>query len=112
MGLPTDQWDYILLFTLQSKIPSTTALKWEEDLGSSRDIPKFEDFLKFLENRFRTLEMIEAPSKEKVFKKPSQKALHTKTNANGNNSILMEIRMGNQANQITNLNRNLPIFCK
>lgn len=61
-------------------------MKWEEELGSSREIPNFEEFLKFLENRFRTLEMIEVPMvpKEKETKK-QQKALYTKSN-NINNS--------------------------
>lgn len=77
LGLPVEHWDYILLFQLQTKIPSTTLVRWEEELGSSRDIPKFESFLSFLESRFRTLEMIEAPSKEI---KKSQKTLHTKNN--------------------------------
>lgn len=31
LGLPTDNWDYILLYNLQTKIPSTTFLKWEEE---------------------------------------------------------------------------------
>lgn len=62
LGLPTDTWDYILLFNLQSKIPSETSIKWEEHLGASRDIPNFSDFLKFLEDRFRTLENIRLKS--------------------------------------------------
>lgn len=78
LKLPTENWDYILLYNLQSKIPSSTFLKWEEELGSSREIPKFDQFLKFLENRFRTLEMIEIPFKEKDSRKP-QKTLHTKS---------------------------------
>lgn len=76
LGLPTESWGYILLYILQSKIPSVTFIKWGEYLGASRDIPKFETFIEFLESRFRTLEMVEGPSKD--VKKP-QKALHTQT---------------------------------
>lgn len=86
LGLPTEHWDYILLFILQNKIPSNTLLKWEEDLGSSTDIPKFQYFLKFLENRFRTLEMVEVSPKEKDYKRP-QKALHTKANIKETNKF-------------------------
>lgn len=86
LGIPTDKWDYLLLYNLQSKIPSATSVKWEEHLGASRDIPKCNDFLKFLEERFRTLEMIEVPLKEKDTKR-SQKALHTKSNSNGNQNF-------------------------
>lgn len=33
LKLPTETWDYILLYNLQSKIPSSTFFKWEEELG-------------------------------------------------------------------------------
>lgn len=85
LGIPTDKWDYLLLFNLQSKIPPATSVKWEEHLGASREIPNCKDFLKFLEERFRTLEMVEIPIKEKDSKR-SQKALHIKSNPNGNPS--------------------------
>lgn len=75
LGLPVKKWDYILLYVLQTKIPQSTYLKWEEELGASREIPKFDLFLDFLEKRYRTLEMVEVP--EKDVKKPT-KALHTK----------------------------------
>lgn len=30
LNLPTDSWDYILLYNLQSKIPHHTLLKWKK----------------------------------------------------------------------------------
>lgn len=85
LGLPVDKWDYVLLYNLQSKIPQTTNMKWEEELGASRDIPKFNKFLEFLESRFRTLEMIEIPPTES---KPHQKAFHTQSTANSSTSTV------------------------
>lgn len=63
LKLPVKQWDYILLCIMQQKIPMKTYREWEKRLGASRDIPKFEDFKIFLEETFRTLEMIEPSAK-------------------------------------------------
>lgn len=78
LKLPVKDWSYILLYVLQSKVPHTTYTKWEEELGSSRDIPKLEAFMEFLEKRYRTLEMLEVSDKDV---KKSIKVLHTKTPA-------------------------------
>lgn len=64
LNLPVKQWDYILLCIMQTKIPNKTYRDWERRLGASRDIPSFEDFKVFLEEAFRTLEMVETSCKE------------------------------------------------
>lgn len=92
LGLPVGEWDYILLYCLQSKIPSTTYLKWEEELGATSEIPKFDVFMTFLENRFRTLEMVEVPSKDI---KKVQKSLHTKVNHKAGDNQKSKTNAGN-----------------
>lgn len=80
LGLPVDNWGYILLYVLQTKIPNATYVKWGEELGASREIPELSKFLEFLEKRYRTLEMVQTSDKTDKEAKKSTKALHTKTN--------------------------------
>lgn len=51
--------DYQLIYHMSRKLPTETATSWEKKLGSSTDLPVFASFVSFLEDRYRTLEMIE-----------------------------------------------------
>ncbi|KAJ0172004.1 hypothetical protein K1T71_012767 [Dendrolimus kikuchii] len=56
LGLPTDEWDVLLIFTLSKKLDQRTLLKWEELRNSSPDeIPSLTLFNNFLTDRANVL---------------------------------------------------------
>lgn len=60
LELDCDNWGDILLFIIYSKLPLKTKEVWDEKQCDNDDLPKFETFLKFIEQRFRTLECLQA----------------------------------------------------
>lgn len=56
LGLPTEQWDVLIIFIVSSKLDSTTSRKWEEYKNSLSTLPTLEDFYSFLRNRADILE--------------------------------------------------------
>lgn len=48
----TDTWDSILVYILTKKMDADTHLHWEEELNASRNVPKIEKLLDFLEVRY------------------------------------------------------------
>ncbi|XP_022828982.1 uncharacterized protein LOC111358223 isoform X2 [Spodoptera litura] len=56
LGLPTDQWDVLLIFIVSAKLDSTTGIKWEEYKNSLSDLPTLDQFYSFLRNRADILE--------------------------------------------------------
>lgn len=87
MELQVSNWGDILLFLVHSKLPIRTKELWDEYLGKSEELPTFEDFMDFIETRFRTLEGVEATRQFSNFnshsiQKPNNSrrtALHTVT---------------------------------
>lgn len=59
LGLPTEHWGDLMVYLVHTKLPIRTKEIWDEKLGRSDQLPKYENFMTFLENRFRTLESIE-----------------------------------------------------
>lgn len=77
LEVPVDEWDLIIIYVIFQKLPPCTQQLWEERLGASKELPSFDEFSKFLETRFRTLEVVE---QQKPKSKPfSQKGPATKT---------------------------------
>ncbi|XP_061724166.1 uncharacterized protein LOC133530287 [Cydia pomonella] len=76
LGLPTNHWDAIINYSIVSKLDSSTHKEWEELISrdETNDLPSFEKLKSFLENRFRTLEMVEPASK--VYKPVKTKMFH------------------------------------
>lgn len=90
MGIDSDNWGEVLVFLLSSKLPQHTRVLWEEKIGESDELPRFETFMKFIETRFRTLEGIESTKSRpsEVNKKPAPQrktTLHTESNIQKNN---------------------------
>uniref|UniRef100_A0A2A4JL65 Uncharacterized protein n=1 Tax=Heliothis virescens TaxID=7102 RepID=A0A2A4JL65_HELVI len=56
LGLPTNQWDVLLIFIVSAKLDSTTSIKWEEYKNSLLDLPSLDQFYSFLRNRADILE--------------------------------------------------------
>lgn len=89
MGLNVDGWGDLLLFLTYSKLPMKTKEIWNEHHVKSDTLPDYKNFLDFLENRFRTLEIIEASRKNEI--SSNTKTFHKKittlqTNSQNNSS--------------------------
>lgn len=56
LGLPTKQWDVLLIFIVSARLDSTTSMKWEEYKNSLSDLPTMDKFYSFLRNRADILE--------------------------------------------------------
>lgn len=57
LGQPTDSWDSLIIFLVCSKLDFNSKREWESSIIGS-ELPKFEDFSKFLANRCQLLETI------------------------------------------------------
>lgn len=62
LGQPVDQWDTLIIFLARSKLDYQSQRAWEEEIRQ-QDLdymPTTEEFLKFLGERCRTLEMLDS----------------------------------------------------
>lgn len=64
LQISTDSWDPIIIFLVVQKLDSESHKDWEEyaHKDNSEELPTWSDFIKFLEAKFRTLELITASS--------------------------------------------------
>lgn len=65
LGLPTDQWDVLVIFMMSSKLDVTTNRKWEEHKGTLSDLPTLLEFNTFLRNRADVLETTQGTRSDK-----------------------------------------------
>ncbi|KAL0880858.1 hypothetical protein ABMA27_002041 [Loxostege sticticalis] len=69
-----ENWDILIIHLTVNKLDNESHKSWEEELSTIKidTLPTLKTFLKFLETRFRVLEMIPTgPAiKEKIFNKP------------------------------------------
>lgn len=81
LDVPVNEWDPIINHLILESLPIETHSLWESSQASENDIPELATLLKFLENRFRTLEAIaEKPSQ--AHKNPFHKQLNPQSRAN------------------------------
>ena len=60
---PVTKWDDILVYFIESKLAVTTRLDWVKEVERRKlDFPKYSDLQTFLEDRIRTLDLVEADS--------------------------------------------------
>ncbi|KAH8323651.1 hypothetical protein KR059_011224, partial [Drosophila kikkawai] len=59
-GLPTDNWDCLLVYLCSTKLPKLTLSLWEQSLTNKTDIPSWLELDSFLTERHRTLETIDS----------------------------------------------------
>jgi len=81
-GSPVEHWDHFLIPLLTKKLDSSLKEAWELKLGSSVEMPSLEDLSKFLTDRARALERIEASTHPKTsYSSATQKqsSSHSKT---------------------------------
>lgn len=79
LGLPTEQWDVLLIFLISAKLDSTTSMKWEEYKNSLSDLPTLDNFYSFLRNRADILET--------THYNRSDKQEHNKSNSQNNKPV-------------------------
>lgn len=88
LGQPTDQWDAIIIFLARGKLDYQSQRAWEEEIRQQEldHMPTIEEFLKFLSERSRTLEMLdsnigrrEATPKNNAVKKTDKRIALTTT---------------------------------
>lgn len=59
LSQPINQWNIIIIFLARSKLDYHTQREWEEVVGQQEQKPTIEEFLKFLNERSCTFEMLE-----------------------------------------------------
>ncbi|XP_011684756.1 PREDICTED: uncharacterized protein LOC105448094 [Wasmannia auropunctata] len=79
---PTDQWDTIVIFLARAKLDYQSQRAWEEEIRQQEldHMPKMKEFLKFLNERCRTLEMLDSNinRRESVAKNNTSKRIDKK----------------------------------
>lgn len=58
LGVNTDNWDSILIYTLVQLLSKATHALWEQSLTEPKNLPTIDQFLKFLNFRFQSLEAL------------------------------------------------------
>lgn len=74
LGVPTNEWDPIVLYILTQKLPDESRNLWEQNIAKSATLPKINQLFEFLEARFRTLEALAGTITKKGPKHSSQTA--------------------------------------
>ncbi|XP_036346634.1 uncharacterized protein LOC118755949, partial [Rhagoletis pomonella] len=57
-GVPTENWDPILVYICSSKLPQETLSLWEQSLSSRKDLPTWEQMNEFLTKRYEVVERL------------------------------------------------------
>ncbi|XP_067629194.1 uncharacterized protein [Eurosta solidaginis] len=57
-GIPTSNWDPILVYLCSSKLPSESLSLWEQSLSSRKELPLWADMNKFLTSRYEVVERL------------------------------------------------------
>lgn len=95
LKVPVDKWDTILILIIQSKLNHVTREKWE-DLTAESTLPKFQEFITFLQRRAQFKETRVAQSSNK-----SSSNNHNKLNANnGKKSFSQHTLVATQSKMI------------
>lgn len=81
MGIDTNTWDAIIVFLTVSKLDAESMKQWEHHINNfTEDIPSWEQLREYLEQRFRSLEIIDTTSVRAtpaVKTMPKTKTFHT-----------------------------------
>ncbi|XP_036346477.1 uncharacterized protein LOC118755759 [Rhagoletis pomonella] len=67
-GVPTENWDPILIHLCSSKLPDETLALWEQSLDSRKELPLWSEMNKFLTTRYEIVERLSTyrPNKPKA----------------------------------------------
>lgn len=64
LGRPVDNWDDWLVFGTTQKLDAVSHKEWEMKIGSSKELPTFEQLREFLEQRIGVLEAIDVSDRK------------------------------------------------
>ncbi|XP_067639413.1 uncharacterized protein [Eurosta solidaginis] len=87
-GIPTTDWDPILVYLCSSKLPSESLSLWEQSLSSRKEMPLWEDMNKFLTSRYEVVERLSTyrPGKAKPqFSSFTPRAVNQNSTQSNNN---------------------------
>lgn len=84
MNQPVESWSVWLLYHLVQKLDGDSRCFWEQKLGKSTQLPTYEQFADFLEDRFRVLESLtiaghKASSQQEFIKRTFAKSTSVKS---------------------------------
>lgn len=81
LSIDTSSWDPVLIYLLVQKLDSETHKNWEEYAykEDSECIPTWSDLKKFLETKFRTLELTNQNTITKDYKPTKERSFHAAT---------------------------------
>lgn len=70
LNISTDSWDPIIIFLVSQKLDPELHLDWEEYAykDNLEEFPTWDNLSKFLHTKYRTLELVTPPSREKTTK--------------------------------------------
>lgn len=80
LGLPTQQWDMLLIHLISAKLDPQTALKWEEHKTSLQEIHTLKEFFAFLRDRADLLETLRFKGGKNASAGSSQDVNHQRSN--------------------------------
>lgn len=69
LGEPIVTWNSIIVFIVSQRMPPQTTELWQNQTAKSNFVSSFEELENFLENRFRTIDMLDKKSSYRSFKK-------------------------------------------
>lgn len=58
LGEPVDKWNTVVIYLVNTKFDNATKIEWES-VNKGENLPTYDEFIAFLENRYRILETIE-----------------------------------------------------
>ncbi|XP_018399383.1 PREDICTED: uncharacterized protein LOC108777081 [Cyphomyrmex costatus] len=67
LGRPVNSWDDVLIFTVTQRLDPESVKVWEQTIGSSKELPTWNQFLEFLITRLVTLQNYEKSRTGKPF---------------------------------------------
>ncbi|XP_048480955.1 uncharacterized protein LOC105389072 isoform X1 [Plutella xylostella] len=91
LSISTDSWDPVIIFLVIQKLDPESHQEWEQSAfnGNSAELPKWTELSRFLETKYRTLELVNPPQRQKITQSQNREReykvlVSTDTNSNNN----------------------------
>ncbi|XP_048483631.1 uncharacterized protein LOC119692124 [Plutella xylostella] len=91
LSISTDSWDPVIIFLVIQKLDPESHQEWEQSAfnGNSAELPKWTELSRFLETKYRTLELVNPPQRQKIIQSQNREReykVHVSTDTNSNNN--------------------------
>ncbi|XP_048489204.1 uncharacterized protein LOC125491402 [Plutella xylostella] len=91
LSISTDSWDPVIIFLVIQKLDPESHQEWEQSAfnGNSAELPKWAELSRFLETKYRTLELVNPPQRQKITQSQNRERkykVHVSTDTNSNNN--------------------------